>query len=56
MNKLKISAICSLIAALCFYMNYFVGCKSTTSLCLGSVWICISISLYSKIMKNNAVQ
>lgn len=51
MNKMKYATILSFIAAICFFMSYFIG-KEILNLILGCAWLCIAIGNYANTKKN----
>ncbi len=51
MKNYKVSAICSLVAAICFMLSYFIG-KELIKLVLACVWFCLAIAYFIKLRNN----
>lgn len=43
MKNYKVSAICSLVAAICFILSYFIG-KELIKFILACAWFCIAVA------------
>lgn len=51
MKNYKISAICSLVAAVCFLLSYFIG-GELIKLILACAWFCIAVANLIKLRNN----